>query len=183
MNKLIIIALFVLSNSFDTNQQQTERTPEIIKIEKPETFKEFTVKDQDYTLHFAIEKTLDQKQTLVIAIELHSDTYYLSPNAKKDFTGTFYMDLGSYKNLGFEGNFIEYALSAKEINSQSFVEDTVDWLRVKTIHKLALQLKTQEEFIVYGRLQFTIEPQNTFKEIPFAISYKDGEMVFIDPKC
>ena len=186
MNKLIIIALFILSNSVTTSQQQTETTPKIIKIEEPETFKEFTVKDQDYTLHFALEKTSDQKHAIVIAIELHNDTYYLSPNAKKDFNGTFYMDLGSYKDLGFEGEIKEYPLSVKEINSQLFVEDTIDWLRIKTIYKQSLLVKlvkSQEEFIVYGRLQFTIEPQNTFEEIPFAISYKDGEMVFISPKC
>jgi len=183
MDKLVIIVLFILSNSFSTSQQQTEITPKIIKIEKPETFKEFIVKDQDYTLHFAIEKTIDQKQTLVIAIELHSDTFSLSPNAKKDFNGKFYMDLGSYKDIGFEGDIIEYPLSIKEIDSNTFDKNTVDWLRVKTIYKQVLQLKSKEEFIVYGRLQFTIEPQNTFEEIPFAISYKDGEMVFIDTKC
>ncbi len=179
----IFITLVVLLLSITTSQQQTETIQEIIKIEKPVSFKEFTINHEDYTLHFNLEKINDQKHNLVITMELHNDSHFISPNAKRDFKGKFYMDLGSYTHLGFKGDIIESPLSQEEFDSHPFVNGTVNWVRVNTIYKQPLQLKTKEDFEVFGRLQFTIEPRCTFEEIPFAISYQNGVMKFIDPKC
>lgn len=189
MNKLTSLTVVLLSFAFTTSQQQqTEITQEIVNIKKPETFKGFTINDKDYTLHFEIEKNnpdsyRDQKHTLVISIELHNDSHYISPFAKRDFKGKFYVDLGSYNDLDFEGDIIESPRSVEEYDSHPFVNGTVNWVRTNTTYKQPLQIKTQKEFVVFGRVQFTIEPRCTFEEIPFAISYQNGEMVFIEPKC
>lgn len=183
MNKLTAIVLLLLSISFGKSQQESAITQEIIKIEKPEIENGFTIKDKDYTLHFEIENVDNQKPSLVIAIKLHNDSHYISPNAKRDFKGKFYMDLGSYSHLGFEDNIIETPLSIEEFDSHPFVNGTVNWVRVNTIYKQHLDVKTQEDFEVFGRLRFTIEPRCTLEEIPFAISYKAGVMKVKYPKC
>ena len=184
MNKLTILGLLLLSITFSTSQQQTKTILlETVKIEKPESFKEFTVNDKDYTLHFKIENADKQNPILVIAIELYNESYYISPNARRDFKGKFYMDLGSYNDLDFEGDIIETPLSIEEFDSHPFTNGLVNWVHINTTYKQPLQLKTKEKFVVFGRVQFTIEPRCTFEEIPFAISYQDGVMIFIDPKC
>ena len=183
MNILTTRVVLLLSIFFSTSQQQTETTQETIKIEKPEIMNGFTINNHDYTLHFEIEKTNDQKHTLVIAIELHNDAHYISPFAKRDFSGKFYMDLGSYNDLDFESDIIETPRSVEEVDSHHFVNGTVNWVRVNTTYRQALQIKSQENFEVFGRVQFTIEPRCTFEEIPFAISYQDGVMKIKQPKC
>ncbi len=184
MNILTTSLVLLLSITFSTSEQQTKTILlETVKIEKPESFNEFTVNDQDYTLHFEIENTDNQNPTLVIAKELHNESYYISPKAKRDFKGKFYMDLGSYTHLDFDGAIIETPLSIEEYDPHPFTNGLVNWVSVNTTYKQPLHLKIKENFIVYGRLRFTIEPRCTLEEIPFAISYQDGVMKFIDPKC
>jgi len=183
MNILKTFTVLLLSTFFSTSQQQTETTQETIKIENPEITNGFTINNQDYTLHFEIEKTNDQKHTLVVAIELHNDSHFISPFAKRDFKGKFYMDLGSYNALNFEGDIIESPRSVEEYDPHPFVNGNVNWVRVNTTYKQPLQLKSQDDFEVFGRVQFTIEPRCTLEEIPFAISYQDGVMKIKSPKC
>jgi len=183
MNKLTTIALLLLSITFSTSQQQPETIQETIKTEEPKIDKEFTINDPLYNLHFQLEKTKDNKHNLLISMDLKNGSYYVSPNAKRDFSGKFYMDLGSYKDLDFKGELIETPRSVEEIDPHPFVGGAVNWVRVNTSYKQSLEVKSQEEFVVFGRVQFTIEPRCSFEEIPFAIRYKDGKMIFIDPKC
>ena len=183
MNKLITLVLLLLSTSYSKSQKQPETAQETVKIEKPEIMNGFTINDKDYTIHFEIENTVNQKPSLVIAIELHNDSHYISPNAKRNFKGKFYMDLGSYSHLDFKGDIIETPLSIEEFDSHPFVNGTVNWVRVNTTYKQPLQVKSQEDFEVFGRLRFTIEPRCTLEEIPFAISYQDGVMKIKYPKC
>ncbi len=180
MNKLATLAILLLSTAYST---QTETTQEIVKIEELEIIKGFTVKDKDYTLHFDIEKTKDQQSTLVIAIELHNGAHFISPNAQRDFTGKFYMDLGSYTHLDFEGDIIETPLSVEEFDPHPFTGGLVNWVRVNTTYKQPIQVKSQDDYKVFGRLRFTIEPRCTLEEIPFAIFYQNGIMELISPKC
>ena len=183
MDKLTTIVLLLVSIFFSTSQQQTETTQEIINIEKPKIMNGFTINDKDYTIHFSIEKTKDQKPTLVIAMELHNGAHYVSPFAKGDFSGKFYMDLGSNKDLVFKGDIIEIPQSIEEFEPNLFSNGLVNNVRVNTTYKQALQMKTQKDFEVFGRLRFTIEPRCTLEEIPFKISYKNGSMKITYPKC
>ena len=184
MDMLTIFAALLISFSFSTSQQQTETTTqEVVNILKPETSNGFTVKNQDYTLHFDVENMIGQKPTLVIFIELHNGSHYISPFAKRDFKGKFYMDLGSYNYLDFDGDIIETPPSFEEFDSHPFVAGNVNWVWVNTTYTQALKVLSEDDFEVFGRLRFTIEPRCTMEEIPFAISYKDGEMKILSPKC
>ncbi len=183
MNILTTFSVVLLSFSFSASQQQTETTKETIKLKNPEITNGLTVNDKDYTLHFEIEKPNDRNHTLVIDIELHNESHFISPNAKRYFSGKFHLDLESNKVLDFEDNLIEIPLSVEVIDPHPFVRGLVNWVRVNTTYRQPLVVKLQKEFVVSGRLQFTIEPRCTFEEIPFAISYQDGVMKIIDRKC
>ena len=183
MNILTTFAVLLLAISFSTREQQIETTQAAVNIKKSETNNGFTVNDQDYTLYFDVEKVKGQNPTLVIAIELHNGSHYISPFAKRDFKGKFYMDLGSYTDLDFDGDIIETPRSFEEFDYHPFVDGNVNWVRVNTTYTQALKILSKDDFEVFGRIRFTIEPRCTFEEIPFAISYKDGKMKIISPKC
>ncbi len=180
MIKSAILSILLLSTAYSA---QTGISREIVKIDNSEIIKGFTIKDKDYTLRFDIEKTKDQQPILVIAFELHNGAHYISPNAQRDFTGKFYMDLGSYTHLDFEGDIIETPRSIEEFDPHPFAGGLVNWVRVNTTYKQPLLVKSQDDYKVFGRLRFTIEPRCTLEEIPFAIFYQNGVMELISPKC
>ena len=183
MNILTTFLVLLLSISPGTSQLRKETTQSIVIIDEPEIIKGFVIEDKEYTLHFNMEKAEDQNYTLVIDIELHNESYFISPNAKGDFSGKFYMDLGSYTHLAFEGDIIETPRSLAAIYLPPSVDGTEDRVHVNTTYKQPLELKSQEDFEVFGRIQFTIEPRCTFEEIPFALSFQNGVMKITSPKC
>ena len=185
MNKLATIAFVLLSITFSTSQQQSEKTIENIVTVQPETFEEVIVDKKEYTLKISIENTDNKNPILVIEMLLKNGAHFISPLEKKDYTGKFHFDFGSYKDLEFEGEVSESPRSVAKVlypNYTSKREGTL-WITENTIYKQALNLKTTNDFEVFGRVQFTIEPTCTFEETPFAISYKDGKFTFVDPKC
>ncbi|HIP47370.1 MAG TPA: hypothetical protein EYG92_00170 [Lutibacter sp.] len=179
MNKLKLILVVLIGFSFYSIQKQKE----IQKIEKPNVENGFVINDEDYTIRFKLENTNSQNPILVIAMELKKGAHYISPFAKRDFKGKFYMDLGSYKDIDFEEEIVEIPKSIEEIDPHPFTNGTVNWVRVNTTYKQALNIKTKGDFEVFGRVRFTIEPRCTLEEIPFAIRIKDGVIKLYSPKC
>lgn len=183
MNKLITLTIVLLVITFSTSQSQTSTNVIYGPIERPELTKEYTVTHEDYTLYLELEKTKEGNHILIASMELHNNSYYVSPNAKRDFSGKFRRDFGETKNIDYDGVLIENPLSVEEIDNHPFVGGTINWVRENTSYKQALVLKTDKDFQVFGRFIFTIEPRCTLETIPFSLVYKDGELGFADPKC
>ena len=183
MSKFIVFCILILSISSTTSNQQSKKVNKTLKTEITKLADEFTVTDELYTLKFKIETTKKNKHNLVVAIELHNGSHFISPNATREFKGKFYMDLGSYKDLSFDGNIIETPRSVEENDPHPFTNGLVNWVRVNTTYTQPLNIKTEDDFEVFGRVIFTIEPRCSLEQIPFGISYKDGKFLFFDPKC
>lgn len=181
MNKLITLAILLLSISCGLSQEQTETIKDTSKLDKINKNEGLTIYDKEYTLRFKIENTKNQKPSLIIAIELHNGSHYISPFEQKEFSGKFYMDLGSYKNLSFDENILETPRAIARYDG--FENAPVIWVKENTTYTQPLNIKAKGDFEVFGRVRFTIEPRCTLEEIPFAISYKDGKMTLKNPKC
>ncbi len=183
MNILATIVFVLLSITLSTNLPQSQTHNPINERVAPNTFDEVTVNHEDYILSISIEST-DNQPVLVISMDLKNNAHFISPLEEKDFTGKFYFDFGSYKDLAFEGDVSESPRSVAKVLYPNYTNNEENfWVTENTTYKQILKLKTTKDFEVYGRIQFTIEPSCTFEEIPFAISYKDGKFTFIDPKC
>ncbi|MCF6306935.1 MAG: hypothetical protein L3J09_03160 [Flavobacteriaceae bacterium] len=180
MNKLTTIAFVLLSITISTSQQSIKSFANIATVQ-PQNFTEFTINDSEYTLHFELEETKDNEQFLIILVEFHNNSEFISPFEDKEFKGKFNLSLGTTNHINFEGDIIEtpQAVDAYDKFGHQFVK----WVKVNTIYRQRLTIKTKEDFKVLGRLQFTIEPRCTLEQIPFSISYKDGKMEFVDSKC
>ena len=184
MNKLITSLLLLLIIACTTDNRPSQKNIEMAKNETPDTFVGPKYTEELYDIQFEIDKLENNEHQLSIAIKLYNGSHYISPHAKREFSGKFYMDLGSYSDLSFKDNIIETPRSVEIIDPHPFTNGIVNWVHVNTIYKQPLQIKTLEDFEVFGRVQFTIEPRCTLESIPFVISYKDGEMtVKKNPKC
>jgi hypothetical protein len=183
MNRFKTLFLILVSISWTSYNQQSNQIVEANNIAEPIIVDLPKPIDEPYNINIDIETTENNTPYLVVSIELNNGSHFVSPNSKRDFKGKFYMDLGSYTNIDFEGDIIETPRSIEEVDLHPFVNGTVNWVRVNTTYKQAFQVKSKDNFEVFGRLRFTIEPRCTLEEIPFAISYKDGVLKMIEPKC
>ena len=175
--------IILLGISFSTSNYSTLAPQELTTVEQPEIIKGFVVNHNRYTLHFDLEKKMNQEFSLVIYVELYNGSHYISPNTKGDFPGKLFMDLGSYTNLEFKGKLSESPLSVEEFIKDPSTNRPINWVRINTTYKQDLKLKTQEDFEVFGRLQFTVEPNCTYVQTPFSLSYKNGVMTLTTPEC
>ncbi len=179
MNRLTIIVLLLLSlNSFS---QQSDNIFGITKMEDLYKDEAITLEDDQYTLKIKIEKTKSNKYNLIVDIELHNGSSFISPFEKKVFSGKFYMDLGEYDKLTFNGKIEEMPPSTASFNTLN--NETINWVKVNTKYIQPLKILSEGDFEVFGRVKFTIEPRCTLEEIPFAISYQNGIMKIFSPKC
>ena len=171
----------VLFLGINSSTQQSNIEIKTTKIEESKTFEALTIKDELYTLHFKIEKTENNKHSLIVDIELHDGSSFISPHERKEFKGKFYMDLGDYDQLNFDGDIIETPRANAIFYGSSF--KPVIWVKENTTYKQPLNILSDDNFEVFGRVIFTIEPRCTLEQIPFAIKYQDGVMTLFSPKC
>lgn len=183
MNILATFLIVLFTISLNNYQPIPVEFLETSETEELDSKNKFTINHEDYTLQFKLDNSDDQNPFLIIGIKLHNGSHYISPFATREFKGKFFMDLGSYKDIDFEGAIVETPSSVEEYDPHPFTNGTVNWVRVNTTYKQELKLKSNEDFQVFGRVRFTIEPRCTLEEIPFAISYENGTVIFIDPKC
>lgn len=185
MNLITSIAFLLLSVFFSTSLPQQQKQLVIEKTKHLENFDEVIVNHEAYTLKISIENPKSTNPILVIAMELKNKAHFISPLEEKEFMGKLNFDFGSYKDLAFKSKLIETPLAKAIILHPNFnpYGEKVLWVNKNTVYRQPLQIKTINDFEVFGRVQFTIEPKCTFEEIPFVIMYKDGEFTFTDPKC
>jgi len=167
--------------SVNSSTQQSVIDIKTTEIEESKTNEAFTINDELYTLQFKIEKTENNKLNLIVAIELHDGSSFISPHERKEFKGKFYMDLGSYDQINFDGDIIETPRANAIFDGSSF--KPVIWVKENTTYKQSLNILSDDDYEVFGMLKFTIEPRCTLEQIPFAIKYQDGVMTLYSPKC
>ncbi|MEZ4857673.1 MAG: hypothetical protein R2781_02570 [Flavobacteriaceae bacterium] len=182
MYYLFITSIFILSISCQTDKKNFSEVVAIAENPIPATpnlnafLLDSTANPQPYTLTLSME-TLDMDSyQLVIAIALHNDSYFVSPNAKRDFSGKFTLLLDNETHLQRTALLEEIPLSVEEYDPHPFVRGTVNWVRQNTVYKQRMVRNTETDFQVSGRLRFTIEPRCSLEQIPIVITYKNGKI-------
>jgi hypothetical protein len=174
MNILKVITVILLSMFFNINQTQEKVALKHLKIETPKRTTDFTIYEDDYTITFKIEQTKTEKHNLVIAMTFHSNSY-ITTNTTGNSDGKLHVNFGDYFNLNFKGDLKE---------TRQYGPQPVDSCQNGNIvYTQALEIKSNKDFEVFGRIQFTMAPKHKFEEMPFAISYKNGVMSIYYPKC
>ena len=108
--------------------------PPTIDINKIEYGTEvLNIADHPYNLQLRIETTANNTHNLIISIKLKKGSSYISPFETKAFTGKFYMDLGSYKDLSLDKNIVESPQAVARYDG--FVDGPVIWVEENTTYK------------------------------------------------
>lgn len=112
-------------------------------------------------------------------MNLKKDAYFVSPNAKRDFSGKFTIVVNDPK-IVTKGTITETPLSKEELDKG---EGLVNFVRGNTHYKQTLKILSNENFEVMGYVQFTIEPRCTMEKVPFILSYVDGKLILRADGC
>ena len=182
MNNNLFFGLLLLSfnyNCADVNSQdmaQNTKTVDSVYV-GPTYFSDDLVREDSlYTAIIRVDKQSNKEHVLSIQMNLKKDAYFVSPNAKRDFSGKFTIVLKEADKLKLSKAIVETPLSKEELDSHPFVDGLVNWVQVDTNYKQTLTVLSKENFEVSGHIQFTIEPRCTLEKIPFILSYVDGKL-------
>ena len=129
--------------------------------------------DALYTAIIRVDKQKDNEYVFSVQMNLKKDSYFVSPNAKGHFSGKFSIVLTEPEKIRTIGAILENPLSNEE-NDKS--EGLVNFVLQNTNYNQTLKVLTNENFEVYGYIQFTIEPRCTMEKVPFILSFVDGKL-------
>lgn len=180
MNKTII--LFALLLSYGCEKENKQQSLAIIKTDKEINKNQITETDP-YKISLHIDKLSKDIYNVSINMKLYDNAFFVSPNAKREFSGKFKFVIDANDKFNQEGELIEAPQSIEEFDPHPFVNGNVNWVRENTTYKQQLQISTEKDFEVMGFIQFTIEPRCTLEKIPVIIKYTNGEMKFEIFQC
>ena len=184
---LSLCLLVLLSCKIDNSKTDSNTEPIMAQIPQSEINKQPiygpNFPSDPYELKLDLHQLNNKTYDLEIKMLLNHNSYYVSPNAKRDFSGkfTFFVDPTNFFIL--KNNLIETPLSKEEYDSHPFVDGWVNWVRENTSYIQKLEITTSEDFEVRGFIRFTIEPRCTLEKIPLIIKRKNGVLKFEIDKC
>lgn len=140
----------------------------------PTHFSDDLVRDDAlYITTIRVDKRQGTEYVLSIQMNLKKDAYFISPNAKRAFSGKFTLVLPDSSKIATNGAILETPLSKEEHHKG---EGLVNYVRNNTHYKQTLKVLSDEDFEARGHVQFTIEPRCTMEKVPFVLSHKDGKL-------
>ncbi|MGC6430849.1 MAG: hypothetical protein ACON5F_07395 [Jejuia sp.] len=193
MKKVVICIFCVASmgyiaipkNAIETNTspEKTTKCKTYVKPSSHETAYKFMNSFEPYNIYLNLKPVKDDVFNLVIDMRLNNSAYFVSPNAKRDFSGKFTFMLKENSQLSYIGTLSENPLSIEEHDPHPFVNGTVNWVRQNTVYTQKLKINTDEDFVVNGFIQFTIEPKCTLEKIPVVIYREKDVLKFEIDNC
>lgn len=189
MKKIILfLSVFTLINCQTQSQKNAQCSPDSsekqLAFYGPVNFTEYNYNETNpYAVDFRIDKT-NTNYDFSFLIRLKKGAHFVSPNAKRDFSGKLKIVLEKNANkIEFVNSLIENPLTKEEIDSHPFVNGTVNWVREDTNYTQQIKPLTNEDFQVDGYLHFTIEPRCTLEKVPFSIIQENQKIRLDIPGC
>ena len=140
----------------------------------PTHFSDDLVRDDAlYTSILRVDQQQNNEYVLSIQMNLKKDAYFVSPLAKRDFSGKFTIVLSNPDKIVMNGMMTETPLSKDELDKG---EGLVNWVRSNTHYKQTLKVLSNENFEIMGHIQFTIEPRCTLEKVHFILSNENGKL-------
>ncbi|MVO10307.1 hypothetical protein GOQ30_14130 [Flavobacterium sp. TP390] len=189
MKTLLSCCCFLLLFSCKTDPAKTEATLALVPSEEINSQKDSVFNfgpkpaPNSYDIKLDAHQTSNQIYELEIQMLLYNNAYYASTNSKKDFKGKFTFFLDETPFFSLKSNLIETPLLITENDSEATNNQSSDWIRQNTYYKQQLEIKTSEDFMVRGYIQFTIEPRCTLEKIPVMIKSEKGNVKFEIDRC
>lgn len=179
MKNSLFYGLVLLSFNYNCTNVNSQELATLAKVQDsvyvgPTHFSDDLVRDDAlYISTIRVDKRQNDEYVLSVQMNLKKGAYFISPNAKRDFSGKFTLVLPDSNKIATNGSLSETPLSREELDRS---EGLVNYVRNNTHYKQTLKVLSNENFEVNGYLQFTIEPRCTMEKVPFILSYVDGKL-------
>ena len=183
------IALLFLIGCNSNNSESQYDLAVLEKAENPTEYKkDYTyyydsITNSGYKLKFGVNKLKDDVYELVIDVKLLNDSFYVSPNAKRDFKGKFTIEMEDSQKLTILKDWDEVPRSVEEFDPHPFVDGYVNWVREDTRYILKVKRNSMEDFNINTTLQFVIEPKCTLEKFPLVVRNQGGYLKFQISGC
>jgi len=136
-----------------------------------------------YDIDFKVEPTEDAKFKMVTAVKLYGGSFFISPHSTGDFKGGFRVEVAPNNDLSIGTDVLETPRSETVIDQHPFINGPVNWVTKDTKYEHPLQLHTDKDFMIGGKLIFVIEPKCTLEEVLIMFKYKDGVLTVEPWEC
>lgn len=189
MKNLILGFCLILMMSCQTDQIKTEKIMEssdaqnLLSEENIITDKSTALTSEPYQIKLDLHQLDNLKYNLEIQMFLNNEAYFVSPNAKGDFSGKFTFFIEENDSFILQGDLIESPLADKAHVKLPFIDDLENSVRENTSYKQLLQITNPDDFQINGYIQFTIEPRCTLEKIPIIIKSVNGKLKFEIFQC
>lgn len=182
MKLFLAVSIVILSFSCQSDKRQTQEIAANktapVSVSNNELKDLFGPKEnaEPYKLKMNMSKLEGEIHELELNMLLFNGAHFVSPNAKRDFSGKFTLQLDDSDHLLPISELIETPRSVEEYDPHPFVKGNVNWVREDTKYTLKFERKTEKNFEVKGFIQFTIEPRCTLEKIPIIIKNIAGRL-------
>jgi hypothetical protein len=177
MNNNLFFGLLLISLNYNCTEMNSQETAVNTTMQDsvyvgPTHFSDDLIREDSlYTSIIRVDKQNKDEFVLSIQMNLKKNSYFVSPNEKRDFTGKFTVVLTESEKLIPTGAMIENPISKVD-----HYQGNANLVRENTNYKQTLKVISTKNFEVYGYIQFTIEPRCTLEKIPFILSFVDGKL-------
>lgn len=177
MNNYLLFSLLLLSFNYNCAEvksqdlAQNTKSVDSVYVGQTRFSDDILREDSLYTAIIRIDKQSNKEHLLSVQMNLKKNGYFVSPTESKAFTGKFTIVLTEPQYIQSIGSIIETPLSKVDEN-----EGFVKLVHQNTHYKQSVKVLSNENFEVYGYIQFTIEPRCSLEKIPFILSYVDGKL-------
>lgn len=172
MNKFIIIFVVLLSTGCTKNNQHDNIAKEAFQTDISKTTTAIHKVDDPYTLTLEMDTTDKNEHSLIVSIDLHDKSFFVSPHSNGNFLGRFALSLDETKNLVMKDSIVEFPKSLESLDPWS--EGWVNFVKRNTTYTQKLTIDSQKDFEVAGLIKFVIEPRCTMEKVKFVISQRSG---------
>jgi len=182
-----LITLFATLLLFNCNQPVSDTNNELallskdemIDVNKPDyTYYYETITHDNYEIKLGVLDLGDDEFELVINMKLNNDSFFVSPNEKRDFKGKLSVTYDDTNHLTFMEEMVEIPNAVEEMDPHVFMDGDVKVVRKQTRYVQKVKRNTTEDFNTSANLQFVIEPSCTLEKIPLIIVNQGGYLKY-----
>ena len=142
-----------------------------------------SVQNHPYDADFKVEQSDDGQYSLVTEMKLHGGSFFVSPTTDEGFKGKFRVEIAPNDDLLLGTGLTETPPTKTVIDPHRFVNGPVNWVTEDTRYEFPLELNTEDDFMIGGKLIFVIEPKCTLEHVPIMFKYKNGVLTVEPWEC
>lgn len=136
-----------------------------------------------YSVRFNVEKTSSNSYIIFTDIVSKGNTHFVSSNSSGELNDKFKIEIKDNNLVKIEENLIEIYTTTNENELNSFVGSFINSTDSKTTYKQKMIVNSEEDFTIYGTIQFMLPNKSKLEKTGIVIKQYNGELVIFTDQC